>query len=234
MGQKEVQNWYNSHSTKQVKVGVNIRHFNIKSELIDSGLKKDHTVLEIGCGIGTLTGLINQYLTKGKLVATDISDKSIEIAKNIVDGAEKIDFIITDMIGFSSDLKFDFIVLPDVMEHIPVEQHEELFKTMHHCMHEESIIFIHIPHPTALDYLRKETPEKLQIIDQSISAKEMILNAVSANLRLIEYRSYNLYTQETDYVIIKFKKDTPFKLNKLSKSTIIKKKIKLRLKNLFN
>lgn len=230
MDQKDVKNWYNSFSVNQVKTGTNIRHFNILSELIDSGLKRSHKVLEIGCGIGTLTGLINQYLTKGKLVATDISNESIEIAKKTIKSADKIDFIVTDMIGFTADNKFDFIVLPDVMEHIPLEQHKELFKTMTNCMHDDSIIFIHIPHPTALDYLRKTSPEKLQIIDQSISAKDMVVNASESELRLIEYRSYNLTAEETDYVIIKFKKDVPFSLNQLSKLAIIKKKARLRLR----
>ena len=233
MDQKDVKGWYNSFSANQVKTGTNIRHFNILSELINSGLKKDHLVLEIGCGIGTLTGLINQYLKRGKLVAADISNESIEIAKKTIKDADKIDFIVTDMIGFNTDKKFDFIILPDVMEHIPVDQHKALFKTMSNCMHDESIIFIHIPHPTALDYLRKTFPEKLQIIDQSISAKDMIVNAYDSNLRLIEYRSYNLTAEQTDYVIIKFKKDTPFDLIQLPKSDIIKKKTKLRLRLLF-
>jgi cyclopropane fatty-acyl-phospholipid synthase-like methyltransferase len=230
MDQKDVKNWYNSFSANQVKTGTNIRHFNILSELVDSGLKRGHRVLEIGCGIGTLTGLINQYLKKGKLVATDISNESIEIAKKTIKGANKIDFIVTDMIGFKSDDKFDFIVLPDVMEHIPLEQHEALFKTMANCIHDESIIFIHIPHPTALDSLRRTSPEKLQIIDQSISAKDMIINASAANLRLIEYRAYSLTAKQTDYVFIKFKKDTPFDLIQLPKSKIIKKKTLLRLR----
>lgn len=154
--------------------------------------------------------------------------------KNTVKGAERIEFLVDDMLEFSTDEKFDFIVLPDVMEHIPLDQHKALFKTMSECIHDDSMIFIHIPHPTALDYIRKETPEKLQIIDQSISAKDMIDNATANGLRLIEYRAYNLYTEETDYVFIKFKKDTPFKLNKLPKSTIIKRKMMLRLRHLFN
>ena len=97
------------------------------NELIKSGLRKDSVVLEVGCGVGTLTVLLNKFLSKGKLVATDISDESIEKAKKRIPNSNKIDFFVTDMKDFSYSQKFDFIVLPDVLEHIPIDQHKELF-----------------------------------------------------------------------------------------------------------
>ena len=88
---KDVRGWYNNFSKNQTETGVNIRHYKIMNELIKSGLRKDSVVLEVGCGVGTLTVLLNKFLSKGKLVATDISDESIEKAKKRIPNSNKID-----------------------------------------------------------------------------------------------------------------------------------------------
>ena len=227
---KDVNNWYNSFSENQLATGINLRHYTIMEHLFNSGLKKNSTVLEIGCGIGTLTGLISKYLRKGKLVATDISDESIKIAKNRIPKSDKIDFFVTDMTNFDYTEKFDFIVLPDVLEHIPMVQHQDLFKVLSKLMHDQSIIIIHIPHPKALDYVRENMPEKLQIIDQSIEADTLMLNAYSNNLVLINYSSYSLFNEEPDYVLARFKKNSKSMLTPYSKSVIIPKKLLARIK----
>ena len=121
---KDVRGWYNNFSKNQTETGVNIRHYKIMNELIKSGLRKDSVVLEVGCGVGTLTVLLNKFLSKGKLVATDISDEAIEKAKQRIPNSNKIDIFVTDMKDFSYSQKFDFIVLPDVLEHIPIDQHK--------------------------------------------------------------------------------------------------------------
>ena len=227
---EEIKTWYNTFSEKQVATGTNLRHYTIFAKLLDSGLKKHHKVLEIGCGIGTLTKLIHAYLKKGELVATDISDESIEIARKRISKSHKINFQVTDMKNFSHPAKFDFIVLADVLEHIPLEQHGALFDIISKQMHEKSIVLINIPHPKALDFLRSHTPEKLQIIDQSIGADEMILNAYAANLELIDYTSYSLFNKENDSVLIRFKKKSEITLTELSKPVIIKRKLIKRIR----
>lgn len=236
---KQVNNWYNTFSKTQLKTGLNLRHYTILNFLIKAGLKKDSSVLEIGCGIGTLTGLIQKYLKKGKLVAADISDESIKIAKSRIPASDKIDFFVTDMTDFDYPQKFDFIILPDVIEHIPIEQHPSLFKILVKLMHQESLLLIHIPHPKAIEFTRENTPEKLQIIDQSISADNLLKDTYSSGLILISYQSYSIFNKETeDYVIAKFKKNTKTTLTPLPKSVIIFRKLiarsKFILARLFN
>ena len=72
----EVSNFYDTFTQYELKSGVNLRHYTIFNAVIQSGLRRNHTVLEIGCGIGQLTGLLHRYLRKGKLVSTDISPES--------------------------------------------------------------------------------------------------------------------------------------------------------------
>lgn len=50
--------FYNNYSQRQLAVGVNKRHYSIIKFLNEFGLQKNNSVLEIGCGIGTLTSLL--------------------------------------------------------------------------------------------------------------------------------------------------------------------------------
>jgi trans-aconitate 2-methyltransferase len=228
--EKKVQKWYNAFSEKQLQTGTNLRHYTLFNNLVANGLKKNHSVLEVGCGIGTLTRLIYKYLRKGELVATDISDESINIAKSRIGTSRKIEFLVTDMTDFNHPKKFDFIILPDVLEHIPVEQHKALFQILSKHMHNDSIMIINVPHPRALDFLRIHFPEKLQVIDQSLNASELLNNAYASNLELINYTSYSLFNKEADYVFIKFRKEQMISLTPISKPEIIYRKFFKRIR----
>jgi hypothetical protein len=92
-------------------------------------------------------------------------------------------------------------------------------------MHPHSIILINVPHPEALNYIRLHTPEKLQIIDQSILADNLLNNTYASDLELISYTSYSLFHKENDSVLIKFKKSRALHLSPLSKPEIIRRKL---------
>lgn len=224
----DVKSWYNTFASKQKKTGLNLRHYSIINQLINYGLKKNSNVLEVGCGIGTLTSLLDSFLSKGTLAATDISNVSIDIAKKEIN-SKKVTFYVTDMKGFSLDKKFDFIVLPDVLEHIPMEDHQELFKTLSNLIAEDGVVFIHIPHPKVINYIKKNTPELLQVIDQSIPANFLLENAYNANFQLVDYKSYSLFKNENDYASIALMKDKELNFTNASKKKIILKKLKARI-----
>lgn len=217
---KDVKNWYNIFASKQKRTGLNLRHYSIVNQLINYGLKKESKVLEVGCGIGTLTSLLYSYLTKGKIVATDISDVSVEMAKKELN-SKRATFYVTDMKEFTLDEKFDFIVLPDVLEHIPMKDHKKLFITLSNLLSDKGILFIHIPHPKVINYIRKNTPELLQVIDQSVPANFLIENAYAADFILLEYKSYSLFKNENDYATITFKKDKELDFTNRSQKSII-------------
>lgn len=223
-----IRNWYNSFSGKQVKTGVNLRHYRIMNSLISGGLRRDSHVLEVGCGIGTLTGLLVKYLKRGTVMAVDISDESVAIARANLGTVSRVEFRTTDMTDFSVDRVFDFIVLPDVLEHIPVEQHRALFGVLASHMHDKSLIYINIPHPLALDYIRRTSPHLLQIIDQSVSADSMMADAYANGLILKSYVSYSIFDREDDYARVWFKKNLQLTLRPLPSWTIIINKLVAR------
>ena len=226
----EIKNWYNKYTGRQKKIGVNLRHFTVMNNGVKAGLQRNHYVLEVGCGIGTLTGLLAKYLKTGKLVATDISDKSIEIAKKRLLRHRNISFLVTDMQDFNQEEVFDFIILPDVLEHIPMNEHKVLFQNLSKSLKSGGKMLINTPHPKSIHYYRKNYPAKLQIIDQALPADFLLSNAYLAGLTLVHYTSYSIFHKAHDYVSILFEKNNLKDYSNKSKLEIVFSKLKLRFK----
>lgn len=224
-----VAEYYNQYSESQIKVGINVRHRNILNIAKINGLKNNHNVLEIGCGIGTVTSLLGKYLTKGRLVSVDISSENVRIAKQFTKKYTNIDILVSDMSDFNHSLIFDFVILPDVLEHIPISQHNNLFSILRKLTHEESVVFINIPNPYSLEYFHEHEPDVLQIIDQPLYTNVLLENIYNNNFYLHSLRTYSLSIKEGDYQAIVIK---PYKrinkINKLSKCSSYINEIKSR------
>lgn len=227
---EEIGRWYDDFAAEQEKTSVNLRHYRIMGFLINAGLKPGTRILETGCGIGTLTGLLSRYNGKGEILAVDISQASVDIARKRLKSARNVSFMVSDMSDFSHPGTFDFIILPDVLEHIPADQHKSLFRTLANHMHDESRILIHIPHPRAIDFIRKNSPGQLQIIDQAVEADTVMVNAYASDLELVSYISYPLFDRENDYAVIILRKKTDVMFSPLPARTIIVRKLVARIK----
>lgn len=200
MQNEDIAKFYDSYTAYQLSKKINIRHRTIFSLLKKFGLRSNSSVLEIGCGIGTLTSLMANFLNDGKIVAVDISPQSIDIAKKIIcKKFSNIEFIVSDMQNFSHENKFDFIVLPDVLEHIPIEKHHKLFYTLSQQSKENSRMLINIPSPLYQRWLIKNKPELLQIIDQPLDSNHIVNVAYDNNFYLISMSTYSLHVLEGDY-----------------------------------
>lgn len=204
----EVSDYYDKFSVKQSEVGINIRHRGIIKRLKKIGLNKSSTVLEIGCGIGVLTGLMSPI--SATVHAVDISPQSIETAKERLANYSNVSFEVNDMVNFRTDVKFDFIVLPDVLEHIPIEQHKSLFEILSSALKDSGTICINIPDPFSLDFVRLHQPKSLQIIDQSIHVNQLSEAVYPAGLFIHTLHRYSLHYSNPDYVWIELRKLIPY------------------------
>lgn len=198
-------------------------------QLVKAGLKKDSSVLEIGCGIGTLTQLMANYLKRGEIHATDISPESISVARKRLADFKRISLEVSDMNGFNAGRTYDFIILADVIEHIPFSEHTELFRTISLHAHPGSVVFLNIPHPKATEYFERTDPSKLQIIDQAVYAGALIAPAEACGLVLSSYRSYSLFQKQSDYVLVIFGVNRDISFSPVSRIRIILRKLWLRL-----
>jgi trans-aconitate 2-methyltransferase len=228
---KEVADFYDSFlEEEESEMKLKIRHYNIFRELRKAGLRRDHQVLEVGCGFGSVTSLIAPYLKRGKILAVDISPNRVETARRHLSKYKQADFLVSDMTDFSSTERFDFILLPDVLEHIPQEEHDQLFRTFYEILKPSGAIFVHLPHPLYLDYQRTHHPDLLQIIDQSLYAELYMPNMAKNGFFLHYLNSYQLGQDHEDYQVIVFRKKLPYQNpQNLPKNTIRLRKLRYRL-----
>jgi trans-aconitate 2-methyltransferase len=207
VSKQQVENFYDTYKEHQSRLGINIRHRTIFKNLKKAGLKTNSHVLEIGCGIGTVSHLILKYVSKGTFVGTDISPESINVAKSTNGLYKNAEFIVSDMSNFAHKIKFDFVVFPDVLEHIPVEQHPNIFKTISTLTTPNAVVLINIPEPNYLNWVRTNQPDKLQIIDQSLSLQDLLNNTYPFGFKLYSMNPYSLHFDVNDYISIVMKKD---------------------------
>jgi SAM-dependent methyltransferase len=153
-----------------------------------------------------MTGLVLEKVKQGEVVGVDISERAIRLARERFAAQPRASFMVSNMEDIDLDRKFDKILLPDVLEHIPEEGHAKLFGTLERHLAPDGVICIHIPDPYILDWLRKERPEALQIVDQSLSIGTMVGRFADHGLLLDRFERYSLWTEEPEYDWIEFRR----------------------------
>ncbi|MDF2157478.1 class I SAM-dependent methyltransferase [Algoriphagus sp. CAU 1675] len=229
----KVVSFYDQFAEKQEKTGINSRHLSILDKVMEAGLQAHHRVLEVGCGIGTVSHLLAGQVKKGEVLAVDISPESIEKARILWKDQKNLKFEVSDMSDFDKgELKFDFFVFPDVLEHIPVDQHQALFQKIQKHSHQDSVVFIHIPAPRYLQWMIENEPEKLQVIDQPLDSGDLIKGLTNNGFFLEKMETYAIFFEEKDYQYFVFRAAKPLqKSTARSKWEILKERISIRLKH---
>jgi trans-aconitate 2-methyltransferase len=190
----------------------NARHYKIIKNLKSAGFKSGMKVLEIGCGVGSLSGMIIKALHgTGKFVGVDISSQTIELLKHRYKAANT-DFRVTDMIDFSYPEKFDFIVFPDVLEHIPISSHDGIFKNLPQLCHPDTIIVINNPEPLMLEYVNLHRTDLLQIIDQPLHVDHICKLCYTNGFMIESITPYQLDRDQAEYQHIVIKMKSPLKV----------------------
>jgi ubiquinone/menaquinone biosynthesis C-methylase UbiE len=151
----QVGHFYDDFNLKSNAARRNLRHYTLINRILKCGLRKNSRVLEIGCGSGQISIPLAKYASKGKYVGMDISPASIEYLNNKFKHKPNVNFICSDIANFKSDDEFDFIILADVLEHIPVENHEQVFQLFAKVALPHARVFINIPTAQLINWQRK-------------------------------------------------------------------------------
>jgi len=195
-----VADFYDRYSSRQLAAGVNERHHVIRDLAVLHGLKDGMRVLEMGCGIGTLTGLLAQRIPNGKLLAVDLSPTSIEKARSMLNEAKNVELLAADVVTAPFDGLFDMIVLPDVLEHIPFDRHVALFARLKSLLTAEGRVLIHSPDAFYSDWLHANRPELLQVIDLPLHLPGLIATMDGAGLVPIAFQRHSIWFDKPDYM----------------------------------
>ena len=225
MKQNEISDFYDEYVQRQIKTGANERLISLYKRLLNGGLNADSKVLELGCGVGIFTKLLAKKVKNGIIEAVDLSEKSVAVAKNELKERNNIHFDVADVVKYQpKNSGFDMITLMDVIEHIPLEHHGELFANLANIATEKTNILINIPNPQYIGYVRINHPESLQVIDQEVELFTLMQHLEQSGLELIYFEKYGIWEQD-DYHFMVIRKKRNFELKHLSDQRNFSKKI---------
>lgn len=225
-------NFYDNWVERQFKTGINERHLAILEHLKRFIYRQESSdILEIGCGIGTLTFLLARHFPNASLTGLDISPQSINLAKQLLQKFKQINFETADFINFKTHQKFDYIIFPDVLEHIPLEQHEAIFEKCKNILKTDGKIFIHIPDPAFLHFLNQNNDENLLPVDQPLFL-DTRLPVILQHFDILYLKRYAIRDLPYDYLflVLHHKK---IKYAYQSKKLTFLQKVKTRLQLIF-
>lgn len=197
----DVSAFYDEFVDRQTRVGVNRRHREIVAWLRRFGLRPDDDVLELGCGVGTVTGLLSAELPGGSILGVDLSPRSIATAQQRLASHANVSLMAADVVSADVDGRYDVVLLPDVIEHIPLELHDALFARIASWVKPDGFVLLHYPNPHHLEWCHANHPERLQIVDQPIHADLLTANAYRHGLYLAHYERYSIWLREGDYIV---------------------------------
>jgi trans-aconitate 2-methyltransferase len=173
-------------------------------EFFASYIRKDDVVIDVGCGIGIATEAIARRAKAGHVLGLDLSEQNIWYARQTI-ALPNLSFLCLDIASDPDAIipllpkKPTIITMCDVLEHIPQSSVVDMFRLYSRIGAPSLKILLTFPSPYHLDLLRKESPEKLQIIDNSVTAEFLAREAGTAGLSISLFCLMNI-SRYGDYV----------------------------------
>jgi 2-polyprenyl-3-methyl-5-hydroxy-6-metoxy-1,4-benzoquinol methylase len=106
-----------------------------------------------------------------------------------------------DVLEMDIEGVFDVVVLPDVIEHIPLEAHRGLFARVEGWLAPAGFALLHYPNPFYLTWCHEHRPELLQLVDQPVHADALAANVHASGLYLQHLETYSIWIEGGDYVV---------------------------------
>ena len=240
MESTKVKNYYNSflHSRMlDYRLNDGNKRINAASNFIIKNITPNSIILEIGCGIGILTERISKKLKNGFIWACDISDQNIWYSKKTIK-KNNIDFFVADILDQFNIIKtkvtkpIDIFVFSDVIEHLPKQRHTELFDNLKSISSANSKILLTFPSEYYQEYLKKNNPDELQIVDEVITISHINSLAEKFDYVIAYFTVVDLW-MNNQYVHCIMKNNSPIQYKHFNSSNNIFMKIINKMKFIY-
>lgn len=155
-------------------------------------------ILDVGCGIGVSSAEFASKKDWLTVHAIDISEASIETARQLFK-LPNITFEVGDMQSPPRMAPYDLIVMVDVYEHIPRAEWPRFNQVVNQSLSEKGIAVLTTPSYLHQNFLMDNSPEQLQIIDETVTIDDMIELARALNGAILKFEFKSIW-KTNDYL----------------------------------
>ncbi len=178
---------------------ANPRHARVLQAL-EQRAKPGMRVLDLGCGIGITTRALRKMNGGAETVGVDLSPALIGKAQTLSEAT----FHVADVTELALGRRFDLLCMVDALEHIAPSRYAALWDVFAAHAAPGATLYLNLPNPRLLETLQEETPEALQILDESVPLDTMIALAYARGFQLLTMSTYALWRPE-EYVELTFR-----------------------------
>jgi 2-polyprenyl-3-methyl-5-hydroxy-6-metoxy-1,4-benzoquinol methylase len=176
----------------------NLRHEQLKlliGQLLDG--RRGLRIADVGCGAGTMT----DYLTRfGSVVGIDFSRAAVDAASRCAAGPT----FVPGGLEALPEGTYELITLFDVLEHIPRGDRPQFIAELRTRLAPGGLLFCSTPHPAFTRRRRQLSDPALQIIDEEVELGEVMAEAASAGLQLLNFSAYDVFAGSPEYQAMVF------------------------------
>ena len=199
MSSETIQSYYDAHVSGKLRgfVEGNARVEWAWSTIAQHAGNLPARILEIGCGIGDLSWRFSRMWPQSHVVGVDVSRRSLKIARKLFNDP-RITFREGPLVRGHLDGSFDLIVLVDVYEHIAAGDRRELHSAIADLLAENGRLILAFPTPRHLAWLRANTPDEIQPIDEDITFDVIAQLARDTRADVLVYKEIGVW-HDGDY-----------------------------------
>lgn len=204
---KKIERFYDKFSSNFVR---DIAHGNTRVRRSCEFLKKvivpeAQSVLVVGCGAGQQACFISNKIAKrARVLAVDISAENIKIA-NKINKRKNIEYQKCDVVSDDIEGVWDYILFPDVYEHIPKESRKDVHLKIKKIASNKCRVIFTVPSPYHQAMLRK-SGQDLQIVDEDVFLKDFVRIADDIGGVLVYFNMVSIWNTN-DYIYAVIEKD---------------------------
>lgn len=111
-------------------------------QLYDDLIPRDASIVDVGCGYGSLSFMLSLYAKKRSVLGIDSNAKKINLAKNSYMASDKVNFECLDVLNADMPASDAFIV-KDLLCCMPSKEQFNLLRKLKEALNERGVIVVH-------------------------------------------------------------------------------------------